>query len=147
MPPMSEVSICKQALGWLGASRITTLDGSDTSTEALLCIDNYAPLRRAVLEEGRWTFATKRYTLAPLADKPEAYGYQFLMPPEVLNVIEAREENQTFRNGVSNIDWRLEQGNILADVAVLYIKAIIDITDPTKFSSMFVQALAARIAA
>jgi len=81
---MSETAICNQALSWLGAGRILSLDDGTELSD--LCKDNYEPLRDAVLEEARWTFATKRYEFLPMAEEP-AYGYstQFLIPTEVLN--------------------------------------------------------------
>lgn len=142
----SEVSICNQALSWLGADRIVGL--GDGSTNSDLCGDNYIELRNAVLEEANWTFATRRYVLSPpLATVPK-YGYsqKFQIPTEVLRVIEA-SESASHLNGTSNLDWRREEDFLLANIGVIYAKCIVIITDPTKFSSLFVQSLAARIAA
>lgn len=142
----SETSICNQALSWLGADRITDL--SDGSDNANLCKDNYNELRNSVIEEANWTFATRRYTLSPpLAAGPEyGYGNKFQLAPEVLRIIEA-SDSASFYNGVSNLDWRREEDFILADVSIIYAKCLIEIADSSKFSSLFVQSLAARIAA
>ena len=43
--------------------------------------------------------------------------------------------------------WEKEGKEILANVGVLYVKYVWRVTDPTAFSSAFVQTLAARIAA
>lgn len=141
----SETSICNQALGWIGADRILSID--DGTPNANLCKDNYVSIRDAVLEEGRWTFATKRFTLTPLLDAPEyGYGKAFLISSTVLNIIEARDDS--FRaNGASNLDWRREEDKILADADVIYMKCIVRVTDTTKFSALFTQAFATRMAA
>ncbi|RLB61608.1 MAG: hypothetical protein DRH08_13665 [Deltaproteobacteria bacterium] len=141
----SEVSICNQAIGWLGGNLITSLD--DQTTEAILCKANYASLRDAVIEEGKWTFATRRLKLALSGEVPE-YGYanRFAIPTEVLSVITVTP-NKDQTNGTENFDWRREEDYIVCDSGVLYAKCIVRITDPSKFGSMFVQALAARMAA
>jgi hypothetical protein len=141
----SEVSICNQALSWLGGNKIISLN--DDTVEASLCKANYTQLRDAVLEEGKWTFATRRYQL-PRSATPPAYGYSyaFEIPPEILTVISATR-NADNKNRTDDLDWRREEGRILCDSATLYCKAIVRIIDPTKFTPMFVQALAARLAA
>ncbi len=157
----SEVAICNQALSWLGGNLITSLD--DGTTEAILCKANYDLLRNAVLEEGKWSFATKRFKLLPGPVAP-VYGYstKFPVPSEVLLVIEARDDNNQgvsgnlfttseSANGSSRLDWRLEGDSdglfIVATTDVIFCKCIVEITDTTKFTTTFNQALAARIAA
>jgi len=141
----SEVSICNQALGWLGANLITSLD--DETTEAVLCKANYSHLRDAVLEEADWTFATRRFKLVKSPNEP-VYGYanKFQIPNDALRLISAtnREDN---RNDTDEFDWRREENFILANDAVVYSKIVVRITDPKRFSFMFIQALAYRIAA
>lgn len=141
----SEVSICNQALSWLGGNLIISLD--DQITEAQLCKANYAELRDAVLEEGEWTFATKRFKLLPSPDAP-VYGYshKFEIPNEVM-VVKKATNYKGNANDSNEFDWRREGDYILANVDVVYIKAIVRITDVKKFNATFNQALAARIAA
>ncbi len=140
----SEVSICNQALSWLGANLITSLD--DDSIEASLCKTNYAALRDAVMEDVPWTFATLRAMLTPETETP-AYGYaqQFLIPSRFLRILEVRT-NANQANGATVFDFRVEGDKILCNAKVIYVKVIQQITAPEKFSSSFVQALAARIA-
>lgn len=141
----SEVSICNQAISWLGGNLIISLD--DATVEAQLCKANYAPLRDAVMEEGKWTFATRRLELAQSATLP-GFGYAraYVIPPEVLSVIMATE-NQDNKNNTDNLDWRREERFVLSDTERVFAKCIIRIEDPSLFSDMFVQALASRIAA
>jgi hypothetical protein len=141
----SEVSICNQAISWLGGNLITSL--GDSTTEAILCNANYAELRDAVMEEGKWTFATKRFKLLPSTLTP-VYGYsnQFEIPNGVLSVIQATQYADNL-NTTEDFDWRREEDFIVANVDAVYCKCIIQIVDPKKFSKTFNQALAARIAA
>lgn len=141
----SEVSICNQAISWLGGNLITSLD--DESTEAILCKANYALLRDAVLEEGEWTFATKRFKLLPSPDAPiYGYSHKFELPSEVMLVKKATPYANN-ANDSEKFDWRREEEFILADVDAIYVKCIVRITDVKKFNATFNQTLAARIGA
>ena len=139
---MSEVAICNQALSWLGESPITSLD--DPTKAAALCKANYAELRDAVLEESDWTFAKKRRSLPASATAP-AYGYgkAYPLPGECLHVLSVNEIRQGDPRGA----WIVEDREILTNDSscrAIYIKRL---TDTGKFSSLFKQALAARLAA
>ena len=142
--PASTVSICNQAIGWVGGNIITSLD--DGTDEANLCKINYDNLRNAVLESADWTFAMKRFRVAPLTEVPE-YGFSksFLLDPSILRVISVGTGNEY--NDENDIDWVREENHILCNESVIYLRGIVEITDPTRFSSNFVQALAARLAA
>jgi len=141
----SEISICNLALGYLGANRISSFN--DGTVESILCKDNYPELRDAVLEEGRWTFATSRFTLAPVA-APAEYGYanQFSIPSIIITVIEATDD-VNFVNGPSTMDWRREGDFLLSNTEGMYIKAIVSVSDVSIMPPMFRNVLAARIAA
>lgn len=136
----TEVQICNLALGWLGANLITSLD--DESKEAQLCKANYPYLRDAVLEAGNWTFATQWFDLTQVANPPlSEYVNGFELPSEVLRVMfcGVTRKNPT--------DWVKEGNLIRTNDAKCRIQAIRRITDPARFSSLFVQALAQRMAA
>ena len=141
----NEVSICNQAIGWLGGNRITSFD--DGTAEAALCKDNYAYLRNAVLEEGKWAFATARFTMStPSATAPEyGFTYKFLIPNGILLIMDVRDDSKP--DGANDLDWRREGDYILCDSKSIFIKAIIEVTDPNKFTATFIQALACRLAA
>ena len=141
----SEVSICNQAIGWLGGNPITSF--TDNTVEAQLCGINYPLLRDAVLEEGKWTFATKRIKLLPSAQAPaQGYSHRFEVPSTVMTVIRCTQyaDDKEFKQ---DLDWRLEEEFILTNVDELYAKCIVNVTDVKKFTNTFNQALAARIAA
>lgn len=138
----TEVSICNQALGWLGEGFITSLD--DDSKAAELCKLNYPELRNAVLEAANWTFASKRFEL-PKTDPPPPYGYanRYRLPSEVLRVIEVNKIDYYDPTR----DWQKEGDSIVTNDNECRTRCIVQITDPTLFSPLFVQALAQRLAA
>jgi hypothetical protein len=141
---VSDVSICNQAIGWVGGNLIISL--TQDQAEARLCNANYAALRNAVLEAADWTFAMRRFAPAKLAAAP-AWGYssQFQLLADVLRVVycglSARAEED---DPVPS--WVKEGRTILANADTIYVRGIVDVTDPAQFSPLFGQALAARIA-
>jgi len=140
---VSEVSICNQALTFLGQKPITSL--SDANTTAEWMRNNYPFIRDAVLEERMWTFATARASSTTLDRDAWDTAYAHPAPLNWISVF------RIYRNsGIStltSIDWRLEDGNILCSESNILLWGLKRVTDTGKFSPLFVQALAARIAA
>jgi len=140
----SQISICNQALRKLGANPITSID-QDT-TEAAICKVFYDDVRDDLLEEYPWTFATKRYELPKSAETPpKPYSAQFLVPPDVLRIIQASDRPDFDRT--NHLDWVVEGGFILADSGTMFLQVIFRVTDPLALSSKFVRAFVARLAA
>lgn len=161
---VSDVSICNQALGWLGADTITSL--ADETREAQLCKDNFPELRDVVTLEREWTWAVKRFILTPMVPMP-VYGYerQFLIPPEVLRILNIPTSlgefgGLPFLQGGAGADdsqglpdWRVEStpdaaGNVIvANIDRIRMRAIVRVDNLKLWNLMCTQALAARIAA
>ena len=153
----TEVSICNQAISWLGGTLITSLN--DNSAEAKLCKANYEPLRDLVLESKDWTFATTRAKLAKLGTPP-VYGYSaaFAVPSDTIRILQCSPNPSSGASspGPSRGDlgfgdelrtsWQREGETIVCDEDTLYCRYIQKITDPSKFSPGFAHSLAARIA-
>ncbi len=158
----TEVSICNQALSWLGANPIISLD--DETNEARLCKANYEPLRDAVLEARAWTFAVKRIQFARLAQDP-LYGFSaaFAIPTSVLTILQVTSgpssvnsavsttgpalSRENLRNGEERrIIWQREGNTVVTDELSIVGRVIERIVDPSRFSPGFTQTLAARIA-
>lgn len=155
--------ICNLALGWVGGEQVTDIT-TDTSDEAVLCNANFAPLRKAVLMEREWTFAVSRINLDTPSVTVPVYGFDnaFDIPtssPEVLRVLQVSRADTdvvsggpTERSGIgigrhTAVEWLREGSQIMVNGAAdIYCRVIIDITDTTKFSPVFDQALAARLA-
>ena len=144
---VSEVSICNQALGWIGADSITSLDDDNTTAE--LCKLNYPHLRDTLLEERQWTFAVLRHT-SETADEPEfGMGFVHSIPPEYLRVSRVYNDVTSFdiNRWRTSVGWRREGDKIIARENQIHMWGTERVTDTSKFSIMFVQCLAARIAA
>ena len=141
---VSETSICNQALSWLAVDPIISLE--DDSPTAQWCRLNYPFIRDSVLEERMWTFATVRDS-STVADLDAWEGqYVHPMPVSWLQIFRVYRDVRQSRL-VPDEGWRMEEGNIVSRWPTVYFWGIKRVTDTGKFSSLFVQALAARIAA
>lgn len=138
---MDPVAIANLGLGWLGLGQITSFDDPGRAPELLKA--QFDGLRRAVLEDRDWTFATTRRVLPKDATAP-VFGYiaRYLIPPDILRVV-------TVRVAGRDTDWIREGSYILAqtDGATVELVGIEDVQDSGRFSPGFCQALGARIAA
>jgi len=137
----SEVQICSIALMELGQSPI--LSFTDTSKGALLSNAFYALTRNVVLAAHPWNFAMERASLAREAAVPVwGYAFQYQLPtaPKCLRVWRMNEETE-------GLVWKVERGKLLTDETTAQVLYIAEVTDPTLFSPLFLEALAARLTA
>jgi len=140
----SQVSICNQAIGKLGGTPILNID--QDSTEAKLCKAFYDDILQTLLEDYPWTFATKRYELPQSAETPpKPFAAQYLIPPNILRILEAGSNPDFSRTGSTN--WQVENGFIVSNEGSMYIRAIIHETDTNAFSPSFVRVFVTRLAA
>lgn len=137
----SYVSICNLALQKLGAARISALD--EASKNARECNACYDHLRDAELRTNKWKFAVSRATLAAHATAPDFYyAYAFPLPTGCLRPI--------FPTRLG-LDWKIENHEGVAalmtnDGTSIELRYIKQVTDPTLFDPLFVEAYACRIA-
>ena len=145
-PMRSEVSICNKALGWLGAKNIASLD--ENSTPASLCRDNYGSIRDAVLESRMWTFSTARAVSTVGEDDIDEFERMYLhnIPLNWLGVYRCYRSTDMRRKQKAD-NWRREGGKILAEDTTLYMWGTERVTDTGKWTSLFVEAVTARLAA
>ena len=137
----SEVDICNKALLSLGAAQIISLD--DEQTEAVLCKQLYADLRDAVLQAHDWSFAVERVNLPKSGSDPTfRYANNYPLPARVLHVLEV---NKIDRDDPVK-DWQVENDAIVTDDNNCSAKLLRQVTDTSKFSPLFIQALQARLA-
>lgn len=150
---ISDIDICNQALGWLGQNPISSF--ADDSKPAALCKLNYPIMRAVVLAERSWTFNTARYTSVSQAKPGWGNGFLHPIPENWLAVY--RVYSELFDGGVRGsstfmpepgipADWVVEAGGVIANYPTVYMWGLISIEDANKFSVMFTQALAARLA-
>lgn len=136
----SEVSICNMALAEIGRGMMIT-SMEEASQAARACKLRYPYARDAVLRAYDWNFAAKRAELAANETAPAfEYANAFDLPSDCLQV-------RSIYDG-EDLPWVVEARQILTDMdAPLYIKYTFRCTDVAKFDSLFIQALASRIAA
>lgn len=133
----SVVEICNQALDKLGHGPITSL--TDGTTASNLCNRNWPIVRDEVLRDHPWNFAITRTSTSPSTDTPGwGFTYQHTLPTDCLRVLEVKD--------MLPGEYQLESQGILADDSILYIRYVKRETDPNKYDSMFVNAVACRLA-
>lgn len=138
----TQTEICNWALRKLGEARIT--DINEDSAAARMLKDLYALVRDAVLEDHPWNFAIVRASLAENSTPPvwgngDGAGYRYSVPADFIRLVEVKDEDIE--------DFAVEGGFIVSDIASeLLIRYVARITDESRFSGLFKNALAARLA-
>lgn len=86
----SAIKINSNALIMLGHSPISSFD--DAGSGAQVASNLYETTLRAMLEDHRWRFATKKVALARLASTPDnEFTYQFQLPTDLIKFIKIYE--------------------------------------------------------
>lgn len=141
----SEVSICNRALRLLRVQPVSALD--EPGEAAAWCAQTYPDARDALLAEYPWNFAVRRRALPALAEPP-AWGHAraFALPeaPEHALRVLAVEGEPAGRFEPYRIEGRRIVTDQAAPLRILYLAAV---EDPALFPPLFVEALAARLAA
>ncbi len=135
-------SICNLALGELGAKSIMSLE--DASAEGRACNRFYSQTRDEVLRAHQWNFATARTVLSQLEEAPEfGWDYQYQLPSDFLRI-----------RSLNDIDcwdghdrYDIEGRTLLTDLDEANLRYIYRCTDGTLYDSLFVEALATKLAA
>ncbi len=149
----SKIEIANLALTFLSANTITAFE--DDSDEARLIRLHYPHAKDATLEAQEWSFARKRFKPAKNAESP-LFGYAnaFTIPSDIVRVIACDRIDRppgNFTPGDTTyqpeqVDWQVEDNNILSDQDVLYVRGITNQREEGTFSPLFVHALAAKLA-
>jgi len=97
--------------------------------------------RRATLRDGSWNFAIRRDALASLAGiTAYPYEYAFRLPADAARLLEILTPE-------ARADYALEGQRILCNVAgPLYVRCVIDVTEPALWDDSFADSFARRIA-
>jgi hypothetical protein len=141
---MSETAIMNMALDLLEEEPILS---PDDDRAAVRWMDrNYAPVRDALLRSHPWNFAIKRASLPILTDAPTSgWSYAYQLPSDCLRILPLAYSG--YLNGRS-LQYALEGRTLVSDEAApLVISYIARVTDDAQMDPMFVQALAASLAA
>jgi len=150
MPSISSVQICNFGLSHVGAKgSIESLD--EASREAQVCKLWFDWSRNQVLEDFNWPFARKRQTLALLSgeDPPAEWSYRYAYPSDC---VKARFIVNPVGKAADAIPFTVETissgslKSILTDLETAVMIYTFDQSDPTLFSSKFIDALSYRVA-
>lgn len=169
---MASVSdICNLALSHLGDEAIVA-DINETSATADYCRKFYPIARDLVLEEHSWNFATTRADLALLATTPPpTWAYTYARPSDAISIISIHQPGSTagvltsFPLGVSGVSLAetsatddnemeeytqeiLDDGSqvIYTNIPNAIVRYVVQVTDTTKYTPMFVMALSRLLA-
>ena len=147
----SEIDICNLALAHLGdTATIASISPPEGSAQAEPCARFYPVARDTLLESHNWKFATRRATLALLDADAFNWTYAYAEPAGALRVVSilpgtamSTDEGEQFETMGD------DEGNALVltdleDATALYT---VRVTDTTKFSPLFVDALSRLLAA
>lgn len=144
----SVVSICNLALSNIGKDNINAL--SDAGAEARACQQFYEHTRDLLLQSYVWRFAGKTLSLAEVTnDKPGAWAYAYRRPTDCLKIRYVRPEYSETEIDLSDakldnfgIAHEVEGDTIYCDISPAFLRYTYRLTDPSKFSPLFVEALA-----
>ncbi len=153
----SEVGIVNLALTRIGVKRISSLDGTDITSQDCNAIWEY--IRDEVLETKDWRFAKTRAVLVLNATTPlYTWNYAYTLPSDFLRLAKTNKDDPpVYPNTLTETiyPWIIEAlpdgtpciftnyDNSDYDLYINYIKKE---TNPTRFSAQFISALSWRLA-
>ncbi len=132
----SKVDLCNMALSKVGEGFIRDID--ENTKPAKLCALMYPIVRDCVLRSYPWRFALKRYSCAPLMQKPLFdYDNAFQIPADCLRIVRVQND----------IPYAREGDAVYANVSVFNFVGIARVLDENKYDDLFVAAFTAKLAA
>lgn len=133
---LSETSICKQALGRIGALTIDNVE-TDTSPQAIQCRLHYEQTRDALMRSHNWRFASGRETLTVSGTTPDfEWDFQYPLPTDFMamkSIFEGRFTAINFRN------YAIEGNLLLTNETTMEIRYTKKVTDVSEFDPLFVK--------
>ena len=146
MPIASEVDICNLALARLGDNAtVASIDPPEGSAQAEHCARFYAAARDSLLEMHAWKFATRRVQLAKLTVPSWDWSFAYAEPTGALNllgVLSATASNDDETQPYEAESDATGAAIILTNQESASLRFVARVTDTTKFSPLFVDALA-----
>jgi len=140
---LTETSLCNQALGKLGATRIGNVE-DDTSIQAIQCRLIYEITRNALLRSHWWRFASDRADLVVSDTTPDfEWDYQYPLPDDFLRMKSIYEDSISTTNFRS---YALEGKMLLTNESEMSIRYIKKVTDVTEFDPLFTEVLILQLA-
>jgi hypothetical protein len=146
----SEVEICNLALSHLGdEATVASLDPPEGSAQAEHCARFYPVARNALLEMHTWNFSTRRIVLAELDADTWSWDFGYAYPAECLKIISILPYESTSDDETQPFDTESTSTGdqiILTDTEAATCRYTALVTDTTRFSPLFVEALSRLLA-
>lgn len=138
---ISDLGIVNSALIKLGVETITALD--NTTRQGKIMNEQYAKMRDALTYDHPWNFATKWVSLdengtAQTVHLNPDYTYEFNLPTGYLRI---------WRSEFDDDEYEVIDGKLYSNSSSVTVMIIMQVTDPTKFSPAFAEALSLKLAA
>ncbi|OHV24944.1 hypothetical protein EOS93_25190 [Rhizobium sp. RMa-01] len=151
----SVVSICNLALSNVGKQNISDL--TEASAEARACNQFYVISRDRLLQSFHWSAAGKSASLAEVTnDKPGAWKYAYTRPTDCLQIRWIRRQyvadpaDDCVRFDLRSefqSPYEIEGDKLYCNLSPCLLRYTFRLTDPTKFSPLFIDALSWHLAA
>ena len=139
----SETDCLNDALGQIGAARITAID--DGSSNANFCQTFYPALRDGLIRSAHWNFAMTRVELAQDVTAPLfEFAYSYGLPSDLLKVVEYNGANtdttQLFIFGRQVVSrYRVEGRHLLTNDGTVKLVYLRRVTNPDEWDALFYQ--------
>lgn len=142
----SVVDICNLALARIGdEATVTSIDPAEGSSQAEHCARFYPIARDTLLELHDWRFATKRVLLA-LSSGSDLFewGYAYTLPSNHIRILKVLPETASAQNDSEDFDQMVDADDVAViltnceEASLIYTTRV---TDTTKFSPLFIDAL------
>ena len=142
----SEVDICNLALARLGDNAtVASIDPPEGSAQAEHCARFYPVARDSLLEMHAWKFATRRVLLAQLTTDTWNWTYAYAEPTGVLKLLAVLPASASSDADTQEYEAESDANGaaiILTNQEGASLRFVARVTDTTKFSPLFVDALA-----
>lgn len=167
----SEVDICNLALSHLGDdATVSSLDPPEGSAQAEHCARFYPQARNSLLEMHDWNFATRRAQLAEVTSDWEQWRHAYVQPADCLRVLAVLDPNVPDDYSYPLVSPFYVEGGPVPTQAVYtpqpyvcetdsagnqlirtnqegaMLRYTMLVSDPTKFTPLFIQALSWHLA-
>lgn len=149
----TQTELLNDALGQVGAARITAID--DGSTNANHCQTFYPALRDGLLRGHFWNFALIWVELAQDAVPPTVgYAYSYELSPDFLRIKEYGGANPivpstlvTYTDRRLYLTYKIEGTKLRTNDGQAFIQYVSRVTNPDTWDALFYQAVSTLLAA
>jgi hypothetical protein len=148
----SNVDICNLALSLIGdVAKVSSITPPDGSVQSERCARYYPMALRSMLELHPWNFATRRVALQQIdtAELPEMWAYCYGYPANSVRVLHVLPKGEIDTAYAADYDVT----TLTTGVKVIFSNQVIadcmfiaEVTDTSKFSGLFTDALARLLA-